>query len=973
MNWAQCRNVMERRAIKTDDIAVEDAYFMATHMPFEHLEVYRGGKTTSTPSYMSEEEVFDELVYNPNNEHRLVIVRGENGSGKSHLIRYLHARFFNSPATVYNPAKEQVLFLRRLNNSVRGVLSQLIEQKAIKDPEMEAKLQRFVDSSDSKDEASFKNDILYAYIAAVSNDQSGKAYSPVECRDIASYLSDSRVKEHLLREGGAISLCYNVITAPSDKILADTSVFCEDDFNVPKIIKAVFRQGDPQAADFAQTLKMDESEIDKLISYLNRFTRDVVQKCANITSENTKSIFVQLRQDLKSQGKNLTIFIEDFTGFTGIDSELITVLSTEHGGDYANLCRVTSIIGVTDSYYKDFRGNFTDRVTDVVNISDAAYSGEDFVVQMAGRYLNAIYCAPEELETWSKNGASFDSLPINGFVPPCNWESIMIGAKSSTLYPFTKKSLVALFKALPVQRPRNFLKGVLKQQLKEFFDGKEFGEDWSFPLNPKNIQMDNGAHSSAIDRMDAISSQDRNRIKTILAIWGDGSAAGRKEADGSISYGGISKAFFEDVGLGTFSGIGDIENNAPVVKTAVSTPPTSPVPPAKDRKALEFERYRNDITSWFSSNTPLQYHADYRKWLQAFLCGSNQSCGAINWQDIGVPAFVAAQRLNSYRTIFIAGQDNAAESKDAIIQMDRSSESKDTLLALAELNRFGDWTFTNAAYYQERLITWLERNKAGIIKNVLSSGTSEKPLPVLKWCLALQYLRAMIYGLKVDVSTPLNAVESLFGNQSKDGSVVRNTKEWSDLVSFVQSKSSEFDTALGLLQKASATTMGSIQFSKDASEHRFFRSEELLQAAEELIACDWDIQNELPDSIPDNNFLYNPVALLKRLYKSISSVMAAERIKQDEVLERLGEHIGDYTETNLVNTFSTIQGLFTVFNENGIPYSSELKIKFDSAPIKVAKEIIDCVDVVNSAKDSTPVEQLTAYSGNVLHAWWIIY
>ena len=124
---------MERYAIKTDNMASEDAYFLSTHMPFSQLEVYVGGRTTTTPKLMSEDEVFDNLIYNPNNEHRMIIVRGDNGTGKSHLIRYLKAKMENSPSTIYNPDKEQLIFLRRLNNSVRGVFSQLVEQKVIKD------------------------------------------------------------------------------------------------------------------------------------------------------------------------------------------------------------------------------------------------------------------------------------------------------------------------------------------------------------------------------------------------------------------------------------------------------------------------------------------------------------------------------------------------------------------------------------------------------------------------------------------------------------------------------------------------------------------------------------------------------------------------------------------------------------------------------------------------------------------------
>lgn len=88
MNWDQYRQVMERSAIKIDNMAAEDSYFMATHMPFPLLEVYRGGHTSDTPVMMTEDEVFERLIYNPENEHRMIIVRGDNGTGKSHLMPF---------------------------------------------------------------------------------------------------------------------------------------------------------------------------------------------------------------------------------------------------------------------------------------------------------------------------------------------------------------------------------------------------------------------------------------------------------------------------------------------------------------------------------------------------------------------------------------------------------------------------------------------------------------------------------------------------------------------------------------------------------------------------------------------------------------------------------------------------------------------------------------------------------------------
>lgn len=995
MKWEQYRSVMERYAIKTDDMATEDAYFMSTHMPFSSLELFRGGyyeegKMPAPTKLMSEDEVFEQLIYNPDNEHRMIIVRGNHGTGKSHLIRYLKGRFERSPSTVYNPATEQLVFLRRLNNSVRGAFSQLLEQEAIKDPDIAEKLRKFVASSDSKDEDSFKTEILYAYIAAVRNDVSGENYKPVKCRDIASYLADSRVSEYLLREGGAISKCYNVITAPSNQILQDTTIFTDEDFNVSKIIRAVMKQGDPQASLFASSLKGDDFEITKLINYLNGFTREVIQRCADISSENAETIFAQLRRDLKKQGKNLTIFIEDFTGFTGIDQELITALSYEHGGDYQDLCRVTSVIGITNDYYYAFRGNFKDRVTHQIEVTDRSYGTDEFIVQMAGRYLNAIYSDPADLRSWYESGADLDDLPISDFAPPCDWETTTIKGKQVTLYPFNRHSLLALYEALATKSPRMFLKNVIRAQLKEFFDGKLYGDGWYFPMNPSNAQMANDPHSSAIDRLENISTDDKNRLKAVFAIWGDGSAAGVKETDGTLWFGGLRQAFLADIGLEAFSGIGEIVDKTtgtavssdvqpkpvtdggekPNQKPIVPEPP-KPRPPV-DVATKNYLKFKSDITAWFTKNEPLKFDADYRGWLRTLVRGDSKQCGAINWQDNGVPAYIAEERLSDLGCYYIDDQSAPANVDKAIVYMDRSSESRDALMALNELNYAKGWDFEDAAYYQQRLITWLERRRSQIIEKVTATKQGAESLPVLEWCLAIQYLKACILGQKVDTSSPHAVIKSLFKDFKKDDNIKRDTREWNDMIQFVLNRKADFESALIFLKQASATTMGAVHFAVDPNTKSCFRADELVAAVEKLMAVDWDIEAELPSSIPQKHLLYNPATLLKALYPSVKKAMAADAQEAATVVGKLEGYIGKLTQENLIAAFSAIQSLFAVFAANGIIGSAELRVKYDKPPIDTAKDILAYVKLINDAAGASAVKQLTVYAANPLNALYVI-
>ena len=995
MKWEQYRSVMERYAIKTDDMATEDAYFMSTHMPFSSLELFRGGyyeegKMPAPTKLMSEDEVFEQLIYNPDNEHRMIIVRGNHGTGKSHLIRYLKGRFERSPSTVYNPATEQLVFLRRLNNSVRGAFSQLLEQEAIKDPDIAEKLRKFVASSDSKDEDSFKTEILYAYIAAVRNDVSGENYKPVKCRDIASYLADSRVSEYLLREGGAISKCYNVITAPSNQILQDTTIFTDEDFNVSKIIRAVMKQGDPQASLFASSLKGDDFEITKLINYLNGFTREVIQRCADISSENAETIFAQLRRDLKKQGKNLTIFIEDFTGFTGIDQELITALSYEHGGDYQDLCRVTSVIGITNDYYYAFRGNFKDRVTYQIEVTDRSYGTDEFIVQMAGRYLNAIYSDPADLRSWYESGGDLDDLPISDFAPPCDWETTTIKGKQVTLYPFNRHSLLALYEALATKSPRMFLKNVIRAQLKEYFDGKLYGDGWYFPMNPSNAQMANDPHSSAIDRLENISTDDKNRLKAVFAIWGDGSAAGVKETDGTLWFGGLRQAFLADIGLEAFSGIGEIVDKTtgtavssdvqpkpvtdggekPDQKPIVPEPP-KPRPPV-DAATKNYLKFKSDITAWFTKNEPLKFDADYRSWLRTLVRGDSKQCGAINWQDIGVPAYIAEERLSDLGCYYIDDQSAPANVDKAIVYMDRSSESRDALMALNELNYAKGWDFEDAAYYQQRLITWLERRRSQIIEKVTATKQGAESLPVLEWCLAIQYLKACILGQKVDTSSPHAVIKSLFKDFKKDDNIKRDTREWNDMIQFVLNRKADFESALIFLKQASATTMGAVHFAVDPNTKSCFRADELVAAVEKLMAVAWDIEAELPNSIPQKHLLYNPATLLKALYPSVKKAMAADAQEAATVVGKLEGYIGKLTQENLIAAFSAIQSLFAVFAANGIIGSAELRVKYDKPPIDTAKDILAYVKLINDAAGASAVKQLTVYAANPLNALYVI-
>ena len=111
---------------------------------------------------------------------------------------------------------------------------------------------------------------------------------------------------------------------------------------------------------------------------MNSLVEAVIQSCAGIEPGDFQQIFKEIRQELRNQGKNLILLIEDITAFTGINQALLNALVTEHTGLYEadNLCRLISVVGTTTEYYRQFRDNYIDRVTTQITLKDGILGDE---------------------------------------------------------------------------------------------------------------------------------------------------------------------------------------------------------------------------------------------------------------------------------------------------------------------------------------------------------------------------------------------------------------------------------------------------------------------------------------------------------------------------------------------------------------------------------------------------------------------
>ena len=109
MSFRTCWNadrVEKVLRIQASDVAGAD--FLGSHTPMERMEGHK-----RFPAQVAEEQILEE-VRRRDTEHALIVVQGEPGGGKSHLVRWLRMRL----APTADQENLEVAFVKAEDNAV---------------------------------------------------------------------------------------------------------------------------------------------------------------------------------------------------------------------------------------------------------------------------------------------------------------------------------------------------------------------------------------------------------------------------------------------------------------------------------------------------------------------------------------------------------------------------------------------------------------------------------------------------------------------------------------------------------------------------------------------------------------------------------------------------------------------------------------------------------------------------------------
>lgn len=954
--------------IKPDSITVLQGDFLATHVALDKL--YLLDKFEYTPSEKknySEEEVYQKYICNPENRHQFIAVYGKSGTGKSHLIRWFETRFEQE-----KPENEVILFIRRSDNTLKGTIRQLLEKPEVQEIANREVYERLVRASASVDEEKLKDMIYHNFIIEIAHDDSSHSVelTNVKRKRLEALLNNEVMHSRLMESNGPIDRMYSKVAETTKLVDRDTvAEFRAEDFYISAdFYEEMLSAGaDRKSEQMARELMADESgpeEAAKLAAYLNQFVNDVIQRCAGIEPGDFRQIFQDIRKELYRLGKNLTLFIEDVTSFTGVDDALLDALIVEHTGmnEGEHLCRISSIVGTTNDYLQNnFRDNHKDRITKCIYIPTDAMS-EASLFEFVGRYLNVMSLPESVVSDWAKNQARPEDYPVHEVKEGAAWEFVEIAdGKKLCLYPFTKNSIRYLYNeklSVGFRTPRYIIRDLIEPIVTDILNN---------PMDFPSGKYTAGADPTIANliRSQVKDVKQRERLRAFLCIWGNGQPDQYTE-DGVTYISGIRKDILEELNLPIIS-LTEVSAPQQEAATVVESKKSTVILPEKREPEVvtsvsaqmqEKVGAATDALMQWSSGKKIDVSANVGTSgvLRAALEDMNAFLfSAIDWQAEGISMdHVNKVKKSSVKIVALENQTKGT----GLYYMPADIESVIVIGAFVRWRQYGksSWNYEPDADRDAYFVTsWAHKIHRTFVE-LVRAETKEK-VPYIDAAMMTEIYRMILCGEVQGQTLRSFSMQTLLESSCKK--VPGNTshsREWLDLASLVARDGETMHETVRQYFNIVQGGGGSIVvLNEPAFNEKLSRlKNKKLQIPEEKLN------------------LEDPVKLRRDVYAKAKDIMdRVDKVAQKElekaylILQDIYECYGcDEIEEDDINDFVETTGQFYAEANNSRINIQAITQQIDAIK-KTAKQIAKAIRLVEDAREATDaLTILLTFSGD---------
>jgi hypothetical protein len=392
-----------------------DAVFLAAHTPIE-LE-HRKGPEVGSGSF-GEAQVLEALTSRIGDLERntLVAVTGASGSGKSHVVRWVHSQLPSRDPrfrVLYVPRAVQTLreLLRRIIDGLPGVAGNDLMSRVdaaisnVKPGELLARLvneikialdwtleDRAPFDGETPDEAAARED-RNSMLGSKDLESGGRRDGLAELLDVP------QVKAALLRPEGRLSQLVQSYFDERSRRDDSDEIFTGED--LPLRARGV-RSALAGRRELMELWTVIARQPDDALALLEEALRVALPKTVGLRSaggDTLDSLFRDSRKALRAQGQELVLVFEDLAQFGLVDGELYDQFVTQPGDDLAPL-RV--VFAVTDGPYQRLERTVRTRVEHEIHVGGSALADP---AQFVGRYLNLVRVGREHTQSLWKSAA----------------------------------------------------------------------------------------------------------------------------------------------------------------------------------------------------------------------------------------------------------------------------------------------------------------------------------------------------------------------------------------------------------------------------------------------------------------------------------------------------------------------------------------------------------------------------------------
>jgi len=569
--------------LSTEALERKEHAFLAVHSPIRDFRVE--GSQGSDIDEPTEDRVLD-VLSSRNHRHIFCVVEGEPGSGKSHLIRWLNARWPKIETDL-------AILIQRADGSLEGTLRQLKARIPERFQYLFQGLGAIHDATDEGRKRLFKS----ALALTMRGDHFTVKLPDSEWCDkwhLEKILLTQAVQEKWSAPERILSILSGRGLKGEDRSSMLASFTLYDVMELAKLhgemkalpqhatmlVRKLHNEANIIAPHYQEHRDPDllYSEIGELVPESLKFLQALkfrlnpaVQNLLGISPQGLKEMFFGLRREMKKENSRLILLLEDVTNFQGVDHQLIDVLVTQSSTRQEDdLCDLVSVMGITPAYYKQHlsQGNYIARITHFIRMGHHERSesfqdssitrDQDSQVAFAARYLRAIRQTEEELQQWNESGVRTPPNRCDSCQHRTECHSVFgwaeVDRQKVGLYPFTAQSITGIFEKLrdpdrfmTQQTPRGMIQGVLLPVLKH----PEAVTGGCFPaptiqtkLIPSEAFHLPGPVAGQIEAQVPDESE-QSRLRRFLCLWGQ---PGNFDSAGE-TYAGISRQQFETFGL----------------------------------------------------------------------------------------------------------------------------------------------------------------------------------------------------------------------------------------------------------------------------------------------------------------------------------------------------------------------------------------------------------------------------------------